>query len=420
MRLFAKVGLALGLAALCAAPAPAQFYPYLDTPTGAMLLLSKSIQDDLKLDASQKSDLQKIVRDTPAKFKTESDQVNKEIQAANAKSNQLTTKVSEETAKEIAKALKPEQLKRAKQFVLQRLGLNAFNVAEVQAALRLSGDQKKDIKTITDDVNKETTAIRTAEYKKPRPDYTALQKKLGAMHKAAVDKAVAKLTDDQKKTWKELAGDPFKGLEMVINTYISYFYTPKTIAVDSYLFYNQTVIDELKLRDDEKRKILNLPTVVYNRYTVERNKINAESRKAYAKQTALQKKITDETRSALGSSSVLKADQASRFKQIMVQMMGAGALSDKDVQSALRLTDEQKKDVAAMAKTLADTIARARRATIYDYRKQGEVNKLIEILNQRAQAKMLDKLTEDQKKVWKDLTGTPFIYVPDYFGTYLQ
>jgi hypothetical protein len=417
MRFLSKVWLALGLAVLCAASAPAQFYPYSNAPTGPMLLLSKSVQDDLKLDLSQKNDLQKIVRDTPAKFKTESDQINKEYQAYYAKSNQLNTKISEETTKEIEKALQPQQLKRAKQFVVQRMGLGAFYVGEVQTALRLTDDQKKDLRTITDDVNKESNTIRTAEYKKKKVDYVGLQKKLGTLQKGGVDKVVAKLSDDQKTTWKALTGEPFKGLETFIYTYTYFYYTPKAIAVDSSLFYNKALTDELKIGDTEKSKLTyTIPNKVSSKYAAERNKLNAEYQKTYAKQTALNKKIEAEKRSALGQATVLKADQVRRFKQILVRMMGPGAFSDKDVQAALKLTDEQKKDIAALAKTLADDTARARRMMYY----YQDLGKLIEILNKRAYAKMLAKLTEDQKKAWKELTGAPFRYTPDYFSTYLR
>jgi len=117
---------------------------------------------------------------------------------------ELGRTINEETYKALADVLKPEQIKRLKQIQLQRQGTFAFMSPDTQMELKLTDDQKDKIKTIGDDARQEMGALFEEQ------DQAARQKKMAAFQKETMEKITAVLTDDQKKTWKEMTGEPFE------------------------------------------------------------------------------------------------------------------------------------------------------------------------------------------------------------------
>ena len=108
---------------------------------------------------------------------------------------------ADKTKKILAEGLKPEQMKRLNQIMWQKGGVaTASNDPDVQAALKLTDDQKEKIKTIRADTRKAITDLGQGNAEKR----AELQKKSG-------EDVVALLTDDQKKAWKDLVGPEFKG-----------------------------------------------------------------------------------------------------------------------------------------------------------------------------------------------------------------
>ena len=102
--------------------------------------------------------------------------------------------------------LQPEQSKRLKQISLQMRGSQAFNEEEVQKTLNLTDDQKDKIKTINEDAGKEMQEIRQGA----QGNFQEMGKKMAALGKETMDKVSSLLTDEQKKSWKEMTGDPFE------------------------------------------------------------------------------------------------------------------------------------------------------------------------------------------------------------------
>jgi hypothetical protein len=168
----------------------------------AQLLLNKSVQDELKLTDDQKAALAKV-RDK------QMEAMQKARDADREKRGEIFRAAREETKKEVDKwkeaGLKPEQARRLRQIELQNMHFRAFADADVQKELKMTDKQKDEVKEITEGVNKDVTELRNSA-QNPRELFPKIQ----ALQKEATEKVAGLLTEDQKKTWKELVGEPFE------------------------------------------------------------------------------------------------------------------------------------------------------------------------------------------------------------------
>jgi Spy/CpxP family protein refolding chaperone len=105
--------------------------------------------------------------------------------------------------KEVEKILKPEQMTRLKQIARQQGGPSAYLHAENAKDLSLTDDQKKKLKDITDELQKDMMALFQGGFSAETRD------KMGMLNKEASEKAGEVLTAEQKTKWKELTGEPF-------------------------------------------------------------------------------------------------------------------------------------------------------------------------------------------------------------------
>jgi hypothetical protein len=111
---------------------------------------------------------------------------------------------AEKTKKILSDNLKEDQIKRLNQIMWQKGGIGgAISNADVQTALKLDDAQKEKIKGIRDESQK---AIR--DLGRPSADNRT---KIQELRKKASDDITAVLTDDQKKAWKDMLGEEFKG-----------------------------------------------------------------------------------------------------------------------------------------------------------------------------------------------------------------
>ena len=226
MRSVLKTLLVLSLAGLLAGPALAQrgqgrggrggFGGGPDT-----LALNPSVQKELNLSEDQIQKIKDVTQSIRDKHKDESDAVrNLQGDERREKGQELRKKISDETNQALAGILKPEQSKRLKEITLQQRGPQAFNDPETQKALNLTDDQKDKIKTINEDSAKDMRelfpqggrrgaggggggAVDPAAFKERMT-------KVAAIRKETMDKVTSVLTEDQKKTWKEMTGQPFE------------------------------------------------------------------------------------------------------------------------------------------------------------------------------------------------------------------
>ena len=119
---------------------------------------------------------------------------------------ELNKEVTETTTKAIAEFLKPEQIARLHQCSYQVRGAQAFADPEVAKKLNITDAQKDEIKTINDESMAAMRELRQGA--QDDPDGT--RKKVAEHQKETLAKVVAKLNDEQQKTWKEMLGAPFE------------------------------------------------------------------------------------------------------------------------------------------------------------------------------------------------------------------
>jgi len=210
----ARAGLVLAIAMLCVQAVAAQ--PPEGGPKGRRggggmmgmgplgMLNNPQIQKELKLTDDQikkVADLGKEMRDKHSGEVAKLQELDRSERQP--KFEEFRKKVDEESKKLLAGVLKPEQEKRLRQIQMQREGAQAFANSEVESMLKLTVEQKDKIKTINDDARKE---IEEAFQGGRGPE--AFQK-MQTIRKESLENATAVLTDDQKKTWKEMTGEPF-------------------------------------------------------------------------------------------------------------------------------------------------------------------------------------------------------------------
>lgn len=163
------------------------------------LLTQKSVQEELKLSDEQVKKATELQEKQREAFQGLRDLSQEERRTK----MQEMTKTQNEA---IAKLLKPEQLKRAKQIALQqqvRFGIGfALNNEEVAKSLKISDEQREKIREIQRNAFEEMRDLgRDEEGAKKRQE----------IMKATNEKVDGVLTAEQKTKLKELQGEPFKG-----------------------------------------------------------------------------------------------------------------------------------------------------------------------------------------------------------------
>ncbi len=205
----AAAALAVGLAAAALAQSSVPgVLPGLDK---ANLLQNKSVQDELKITPEQHARFRKIARDFEQEHKDEIARAEKDPR----KKLELQTQALETLAKAVEDVLQPEQVKRLGQIELQLRGIWGLVRSETQKKLGLSDKQKLEIRDIVTFMEK---GIREVGKDEPRRDQAGevdrrraeAFKKIHALNQDAFEKALDRLTEEQRKTWKDLVGEPFE------------------------------------------------------------------------------------------------------------------------------------------------------------------------------------------------------------------
>lgn len=206
MRTFGIMALTLGAAVLISAPVQAQGFRGrgMGGGGGYMLLANKSVQDELKLEGAQAEKVTKIVTDIGAKLREKAQDIPQDERRE--KMPELMRASNEEAKTALKGELKPEQVTRLEQIIRQQQGIQAFADPATAAKLNLTDDQKSKIREIGQESGEKMREI----FSNAGDDRAAAMEKMQALRKESLEKAQATLTDDQKKTWKELTGAPFE------------------------------------------------------------------------------------------------------------------------------------------------------------------------------------------------------------------
>jgi hypothetical protein len=213
MRLLSKSVMTLGLAALMATPVMAQQrrgggFGFGGGAGLSMLLSNPSVQEELKLDDSQKEKAREFSEKAREKRTAAREDLQGLDQEERGKKFREMAKEADESAVAAAReTLKPEQLKRYYQIRLQVAGANAFEDNEyLQKKLNLTDDQKSAISSILKSSMEESREI----FQNAGDDRQAAMEKLREHRKETLSKVEGKLTDEQKSQYKELLGSPFE------------------------------------------------------------------------------------------------------------------------------------------------------------------------------------------------------------------
>jgi hypothetical protein len=214
------VSLGLGLVILLASPLSAQEQRQGRRPGGpggfggpgggglAGLLQNEGVQKELKLDKDE------ITKATAAAKKVRDAHQEEFAKVRDLDAPERGTKMREigavmnaEVVTALGTILKPEQLKRLKQIELQIQGAMAFTSPDVQKSLKLTNDQIEKIKTINDDAQAERRSLFSGGGGgRNQGNFQKMQ----AMQKETLTKIEGVLTDEQKKSWKDMTGEPFQ------------------------------------------------------------------------------------------------------------------------------------------------------------------------------------------------------------------
>jgi eukaryotic-like serine/threonine-protein kinase len=210
MRALLRGAVGLGLVALLAGPALAQGRGGFGMMGGgggiSGLIGNESVQKELKMDDTQVAKAKELAdknREKMQAAREESKDLEKEERTK--KMTELNKEINESTLKAVADFLKPEQITRLHQCSYQVRGAQAFADAEVAKKLNITDAQKGEIKTVMDDA---MAAMRDLGLDFQN-DREGSMKKMAEHNKETLGKVVAKLNDEQQKTWKEMLGAPF-------------------------------------------------------------------------------------------------------------------------------------------------------------------------------------------------------------------
>jgi hypothetical protein len=198
--------LSLGLVALLTSPAAAQGRGR-GMGTLASLLGNESVQKELKLDDKQTEKAKELAEKTSEEMREKFQGLQDlEPEERRAKFMEIGREMNASTLKAAGEFLKAEQITRLKEISHQVRGAQAFADPEVAKKLNLTDDQKKDIETINTESMQEMRTI----FQENQDDQEARTKKMTELRTKTLEKVVAKLNDEQQKTWKGLLGAPFE------------------------------------------------------------------------------------------------------------------------------------------------------------------------------------------------------------------
>ena len=170
------------------------------------------------------------------------------------------------------------------------------------------------------------------------------------------------------------------------------------------LLWNDAVQEELKFTNDQKADLKKTADQVRDRYKDGLDRARAE---VDLKATqALQKARREDMEKTLVG--VLPPEQARRLRQIELQAAGLNAFSRDEVLAALKLTDQQQKQIKEIAQDFQEDAQDLMKDAHNDLANLGGAFKKMRGLRAEAVDRIVASLDDDQKKAWRDLTGDKF------------
>jgi Spy/CpxP family protein refolding chaperone len=174
---------------------------------GNMMLSSKDVQKELKLTEEQVKTITSAQEEmTKAMRAAFQDGDREAIQKAREEQTKALTKLRE--------GFTPEQKKRFFQLEVQSAAKGnqpaIFSREDVQKLMKFTSEQKEKVKAALSELEKDVKEV-FEDAQGDREKMQAAMKKLPGLGKDTFDKIAKSLSDEQKKTWKEIQGEEFKG-----------------------------------------------------------------------------------------------------------------------------------------------------------------------------------------------------------------
>jgi len=211
VRPLAKFVVVLGTLALLAPPTWAQQQKGrgfgLGMGGGGMILRAENVQKDLKLSAEQIGKIDATLRSVQEKHRDDFAALSDlEPQERMPKMISLNKAVTEDLKKGLS--MTAEQAKRYDQISLQQRGLMAFADPTVVEKLKLTQDQRSQIREIASagGAGRGLAALKNGSAEEKKDAF----RKMRETQRENMKKVMAVLSDDQKKEWKELTGEPIE------------------------------------------------------------------------------------------------------------------------------------------------------------------------------------------------------------------
>jgi len=173
------------------------------------LLANEGVKREIRLSGEQDNQVRKVFREVFEKYQPEF----RKVQGDREKQTKLVIDSTRETRDRLDKALptilQPEQLKRLNQIQIQVNGIISFKRPDVLKKLNLSAGQLIEIGKIGLSLKTDTNKILQDASTAPLRRMPGALRKVKEMKDAATQKAIEKLTSEQKQAWQELTGEKF-------------------------------------------------------------------------------------------------------------------------------------------------------------------------------------------------------------------
>ena len=174
---------------------------------GPGLLGNPAVQKELKLGAEQSEKATAFAEEFRSKVRESMSELEGlEGEERMKKQQEIARTNNASGMKDVEAMLKPEQTKRFKQIVFQARGVENLTDPETAKALKVTPEQADKVKELMDAMRSEVREAMAST----SGDRQAGQEKYLAIRKETNTKAMALMSADQKKMYKEMSGEPFE------------------------------------------------------------------------------------------------------------------------------------------------------------------------------------------------------------------
>jgi hypothetical protein len=171
------------------------------------LLRIEAVQKEVKLEEEQAKKVADLQASLPERggLRGQGEPSREEREKRFAEMREKRAKAVAEAEAKLASILKPEQIKRLDEIVLQQQGIDGLVTEPVAASLKLSKEQKEKIQAALDARAEALRGLRPGQ----GGGREELREKMDEARKKAEETALAVLASEQREAYEKLKGKPF-------------------------------------------------------------------------------------------------------------------------------------------------------------------------------------------------------------------